>query len=170
MANYSGKHYYKRSGDSFYTCEHYDIKDMFQRKHSAYLDLNVKDEHNHQISGDIMRIDLTLSLMNKGRNFAKAPLVKVEINSPYKFADFGLGGNGHIGIFGVKQTQKTPQLSTYIGGQDIIIYPDLKYEMDKIRLEISKNIEELPKLIIQYMIVAENMEKTNFQKNITVTK
>lgn len=170
MANFAGKHYYKRSGDSFYICEHYDIKDMFQRKHSAYLDLNIKDKQIHQIHGDKLRVDLTLSLMNTGRNYAKAPLIKVKINPPYRFSDFGLDGNGNIGVFRARATPMTPQLSTYMGGQDIVIYPELEYDIDKIRLEINKDIKKLPKLLVNYMIVAENMEKTKFTKEITVTK
>ncbi len=170
MANYSGKHYYKRSGDSFYACEHYDIKDMFQRKHSAYLDLNIKNKEINQIHADNMRVEITLSLMNTGRNYAKAPLIKVEINYPYKFSDFGLDGNGNIGVFRTRAAPKAPQLSTYMGGQDIVIYPDLEYDIDKIRLDISKDVEEFPKLIINYMIVAENMERTTFTKEVILKK
>jgi hypothetical protein len=170
MANYSGKHYYKRSGDSYYICEHYDIRDMFQRKHSAHLDLNIKNKKLSQRLGDILQYEITMSLMNIGRNFAKAPLIKVEINQPYKFSDYGLDGNGNIGIFRTRAIPRTPQLSSYIGGQDIVIYPELDYEIDKIILEVNKDVENLPKLIVKYMIVAENMEKTNFEKEITVTK
>lgn len=170
MANYAGKLYYKRSGDSFYSCEHYDIKDMFQRKHSAYLSLKMKNKQISQISKDKIQIDITLSLRNTGRNYAKAPLIKVEINQPYKFSDYGLDGNGNIGVFNVKASSRTPQLSTYSGGQDILIYPDLEYDVDKIELEINSDIEELPKLKVDYMIVAENMEKTNFTTEIAVTK
>jgi hypothetical protein len=170
IANFASKHYYKRSGDSFYICEHYDIKDMFQRKHSAYLSLNLKNKQIRQISKDKIQIDITLSLRNTGRNYAKAPLIKVEINQPYKFSDYGLDGNGNVGVFRVKATPRTPQLSTYSGGQDILIYPDLEYDVDKIELEINSDIEELPKLKVDYMIVAENMEKTNFTTEINVTK
>ncbi|MES2733478.1 MAG: ATP-binding protein [Bacteroidota bacterium] len=170
MANYSGKHYYKRSGDSFYICEHYDIKDMFQRKQAANLDINIKDKKISQKLGNIWRYEMTMSLLNKGRNFAKAPLIKVEINQPYNFCKFGLDGNGNIGVFITRAVPRTPQLSTYIGGQDIVIYPGLDYEVDKIILEVEKDIEELPKLIIDYMIVAENMDKMNFTKEITVLK
>lgn len=170
MANYANKHYYKRSGDSFYICEHYDIKDMFQRKHSAYLSLILKDKQIHQISVDKIQVDLILSLRNTGRNYAKAPLIKVEINHPYKFSDYGLDGNGNIGVFKVRATPRTSQLSTYSGGQDILIYPGLEYDIDKIEIEINNNIEELPKLTVDYMIVAENMEKTNFLLETIVTK
>lgn len=170
MANYAEKHYYKRSGDSFYICEHYDIKDMLQRKHSAILNLQVKDKKISQGFGDIRMYEMILALRNEGRSFAKAPLIRVEINQPFKFSEFGLDGNGNIGLFKVKANPRTPQMSTYSGGQDIIIYPELEYEIDKIVLEVDKHIDELPKLTINYMIVAENMEKTNFELEVTVQK
>ncbi|MDY0780694.1 ATP-binding protein [Tenacibaculum sp. IB213877] len=170
MANYSNKHYYKRSGDSFYICEHFDIKDMFQRKKSAQLDLNLKDKKINTIHSNQIRIELTLSLMNKGKNYAKAPLVIVSINTPYKFSNFGLDGNGTIGIFHTKALPHKPQSSTYIGSQDIIIYQNLEFDIDKICLEIDKDVEELPELIMKYTIVAVNMEKTNFTKTIVIEK
>jgi hypothetical protein len=170
IANFAGKHYFKRSGDSFYICEHYDIKDMFQRKNSANMDLSIKNKQINHIHGDKLRVELTLSLRNTGRNHAKAPLIKVEINTPYFFSDFGLDGNGNIGVFKARATPKTPQLVSYMGGQDTIIYPDLEYDIDKIRLEINKDTIEFPKLTIKYLIVAENMEKKNCTLEITVTK
>jgi len=169
MANYADKHYYKRSGDSFYICEHYDIKDMFQRKHSAMLDLEVKNKSISKF-GNKWRYELTMSLRNEGRNFAKAPLIKVEINPPFQFSDFGLDENGNIGLFRVMANPRTPQLSTYMGGQDIIVYPELEYNIDKIILEVDKDVAELPKLVLNYMIVAENMEKQDFNLEVIVQK
>lgn len=170
MANFADKHYYKRSGDSFYVCEHYDIKDMLHRKHSAMLDLEIKKKRISQKMGDTWRYEMVLALRNEGRNFAKAPQIKVEINSPYKFADYGLDGNGNIGLFRVRAIPRTPQMSTYMGGQDIIVFPELEYDIDKIVIEVDKNIAELPKLTLNYMIVAENMEKQNFKLEVTVEK
>ena len=169
MANYADKHYYKRSGDSFYVCEHYDIKDMLQRKHSAMLDLKV-DKKIISKMGNIWRYEMTLSLRNEGRNFAKSPLIKVEINHPYKFSDYGLDGNGNVGLFRTRAIPRTPQMSTYMGGQDIIVFPELEYDIDKIVIEVDKDLSELPILTINYMIVAENMEKKKFKLDITVQK
>lgn len=41
MAIFSEKHYYKRSGDSFYICEHYDILDMLNRNISPKIEVLV---------------------------------------------------------------------------------------------------------------------------------
>lgn len=170
-ANFGDKQYYKRSGDSFYACEHYDIKDMFQRKHSAKLSLKVK---NKLFTGgnirDTLRYEMILALRNEGRNFAKAPLIKVDINLPYKFADNGLYGHGEIGLFRARAKPNTPQMNTYIGGQDIIVFPELEYDIDKVIIEVHKDIAELPDLILNYMIVAENMEKQSFNMVVKIEK
>jgi len=169
MANFADKHYYKRSGDSFYVCEHYDIKDMMQRKHSAMLNLKIKNRLIENL-GNALRYTMTLSLRNEGRTLAKAPQIKVEINQPYKFSDYGLDGNGNIGLFGARAIPRTPQKSTYMGGQDTNVFPGLEYDIDKIILEVDKDLNELPKLTLNYIIVAENMEKQNFELEITVEK
>lgn len=166
MANYAGKLYYKRSGDSFYSCEHYDIKDMFQRKHSANLDLILKNKQIIEIDSENIKIDITIALVNTGRMYAKAPLIGIEINPPYTFSENGLIGNGKVGVFGTRALPSSLHKSNYMGGQDIIIYPDLEFEIDKISIVTNK--ENIPKLIVNYMIVAENMEKTNFTQNITI--
>lgn len=162
MANYSSKHYYKRSGDSFYICEHYDIRDMFQRRQYAELELLVKDKTEIDESilrGTIIRFEKVISMVNKGRNIARAPQLKVEINEPYFFSEFGLDGNGNIGLFSRRAIPRTRNTSTYMGGQDILLYPDILYDLDKIWLEVPKNTESLPALEIKYLIVAENAEK-----------
>ncbi len=169
MANFADKHYYKRSGDSFYICEHYDIKDMLQRKHSAMLNLVVKNKIRKEI-GNTLRYEVIIALRNEGRNFARAPQIKININSPYKFAENGLDGSGNIGLFRVRAIPKAPQKATYMGGQDIIVFPGLEYDIDKIVLEVDKDISEMPKLTIDYMIVAENMEKQDFNLVVTVKK
>jgi hypothetical protein len=161
MANYSNKHYYKRSGDSFYICEHYDIRDMFNRKLNANLELVVSESTNKYQSGNKMIYEKTISLVNTGRNLAKAPIMKVNINSPFVFHTYGWDGNGNIGLFKKRAISSNPQSSTYMGGQDIIVYPELEYEIDKILLEIPVDTKEVPELEISYFIAAENMGKQN---------
>ena len=166
MANYADKHYYKRSGDSFYTCEHYDIKDMFQRKRSTSLDIKLITKQIHKIHNGKTRIELIIVLTNTGKIYSKAPLIKIQINHPYEFCEYGLDGNGNIGVFHSRTSPKSINSSTYIGGQDVIIFPDFEYEIDKIKLETNESV--IPDLKIKYMIVAENMEKTYFEKEIKI--
>lgn len=169
IANYAGKHYYKRSGDSFYQCEHYDIKDMFQRKHTADLKLKFSDKQIRNINNDKIEVTLTLSVRNHGRNFAKAPFIKININQPYELHQYGLDGNGNIGTFR-RRENSSPQSSTYSGEQDVIIYPGLDYHLDRIKLIVNKDIEQLPNLKFHYFIVAENMEYTTVDINYNVSK
>jgi hypothetical protein len=173
MANYAHKHYYKRSGDSFYICEHYDIMDMIHRKTTAKLDLIIKErtEINQNVgNGKITRYEKIIALANLGQHLAKAPLLRVEINDPFFFPQFGLDGNGNIGLFKTRALPRNLQLCTYMGGQDVVVYPDIQYDIDKITLEISNDAETLPDLIINYMIVAENMDKINNTKIIQLKK
>lgn len=106
MANFANKHYYKRSGDSFYVCEHYDIVDMLHRKHSAKLDLEVKNKKVQKM-GAKWRYEFIIAIRNLGRNFARSPLVKVELNAPYMFSNHGIDGNGNIGLFGQRPRPST---------------------------------------------------------------
>ena len=48
MALYADKHYYKRSGDSFYICEHFDIMDMINRKRTPKLSVELRNEQIEQ--------------------------------------------------------------------------------------------------------------------------
>ena len=168
MANYCNKHYYKRSGDSFYICEHYDIRDMFQRRTSAELDLIVNENPDKKTMGEQIVYKIVISIINIGKNLAKAPLVRIKINSPYAFCAYGLDGNGNVGLFKSRSNPSSKQLNIYQGGQDTIIYPELSYDIDKIEISVPKYCCELPELVIEYMIVAENFDKVIRSKNITI--
>jgi hypothetical protein len=162
MANLAGKHYYKRSGDSFYICEHFDIIDILHRKTYANLELIISEDtyvDKNVGQGNQTRYEKKISLINTGKNFARAPYLKIDINSPFQMAQFGLDGNGNIGLFKKREIPFSPYSCSYIGGQDIVLYPNIIYDIDKIRLEISNTEVNIPDLNIEYTLVAENMEK-----------
>lgn len=167
MANFSEKYYYKRSGDSFYICEHYDIRDMFQRKTSANLDILLCQQPTKKI-GNKIRLEILISLINNGSYLAKAPLVRIDINSPFQFSEYGVDGNGFIGLFDKRSTPSHNQKSTYLGGQDTIVYPGITYGIDKLRIEIAENCKDIPDLIVNYMIIAENFEKIEKVKELKI--
>lgn len=157
MANFAGKHYYKRSGDSFYQCEHFDIRDMFQRKKLALLDISLLGIVRKPTIDIVTEYETTLCIRNDGSSFARAAVMKIEINYPYRFSTHGINGNG--GVFDRSRTLESNQICTYLGGMDSIIHPELEYKIDTINITLPNKIQELPNLILKYFIAAENMEK-----------
>lgn len=156
MAIFSEKHYYKRSGDSFYQCEHYDIVDMFSRKKSPKLKVTSKlltKDKMHQVR---YRYYVLLSITNEGQNIAKYPYLALNFNSGFwQASDFGLDGNRNCGLKRVKNNIIYGH--NYSGGIDIVIYPNAVLDVDKFYLEIP--IEQNPSdVIIDYMVSAEDTE------------
>jgi hypothetical protein len=159
MANFADKHYYKRSGDSFYQCEHYDIRDMFSRKSSAVLTLSTKQVDNPTRFEDNLKLQMVVSLQNEGGNFARSPFLKMKVNPPFQISKNGLDGNKNIGLFDTKQSDGG---SYSYGGNSAIVYPDMRHGIDIIQIRVDENdIDSLPDLIIEYLIVAENMPKVS---------
>ena len=155
MANYSQKHYYKRSGDSFYQCEHFDIKEMFFRINKPILSLSFKDPEIIN-RGKYKVIEWTMSLQNTGKVIAKYPLLQIHVKPPYSISEFGLDGNGHVGL--IHHLSASRNQRTYMGGNDFVIYPQLSQPIDKISIELPIEKENIPDLNLDYKIAAEHME------------
>lgn len=164
MAMFANKHYHKRSGDSFYQAEHYDIRDMFNRRNSAELKVELMDTpYMHRVelrkpNTVVYRWEKIVCISNHGKHFAKAPLLKLKVREPYHFWEFGIDGNRNVGLFGKSSPGGTKYAKTYNGGQDIVVHPHLTYEIDKIVVLASEtDIASLPELEVEFTIVAENM-------------
>lgn len=82
MANFADKHYYKRSADNFYQCEHYDLMDIINRKSSPELSLKIEEPKINisLTSGDYKEYKLItfFKIINSGKVLAK--YIKLEIN------------------------------------------------------------------------------------------
>lgn len=84
MAKLGENRYYKRSGDSFYKMEHFDIADMFGRRKSPLLELAYsKRSEKH----------LLISISNKGRGSALAPYLMVDLPIEFEVNHYGVDGN-----------------------------------------------------------------------------
>ena len=66
MAKLGEQRYYKRSGDSFYQMEHFDLEDMFGRRQKAKLE--ILPEHKTIENGVE---EITIALLNTGRAVAR---------------------------------------------------------------------------------------------------
>jgi predicted HTH transcriptional regulator len=68
MAKLGEDRYYKRSGDSFYKMEHFDLEDMFGRRQQPKLELQIETS---PATDDNPSEDVTFRIKNSGRAVAK---------------------------------------------------------------------------------------------------
>jgi len=145
--SYSGPHmakagedrYYKRSGDSFYRMEHFDIEDMFGRRKKPVLSLEHKAKFTH-FSRSPHYCECTvlvlLSLANSGRGSAKAPYLSITVGEPYEIYKYGIDGNGR---FGLPQLIRARGVSEYSYGasSDFIIHPNTNLAVTAIATKVT---------------------------------
>lgn len=94
MAKLGEDRYYKRSGDSFYRMEHFDLEDMFGRRQKPLL--NVRLEHR-PVEGDNTVEDLIFNVLNIGRAVAKhAGLLALLQNVEITLVTEGLQNLSHL--------------------------------------------------------------------------
>ncbi|MDX2174781.1 MAG: ATP-binding protein [Bacteroidota bacterium] len=158
MALYAHKHYYKRSGDSFYQCEHFDIVDMFSRKKSPDLRITCKILNKDMRNQVNYRYQVIISIENIGKNVAKLPYVALNLSNSFCADAFGINGSGKRGLNQVRNNVLFQH--NYSGGSEIVIYPNTILDVDKFYTDIPIN-EAPPSLTIDYMLVAEDMESKN---------
>jgi hypothetical protein len=68
MAKLGEDRYYKRSGDSFYKMEHFDLEDMFGRRQKPRLQI---DLNNLLVPADNTQEELRIKIQNVGRAIAR---------------------------------------------------------------------------------------------------
>ncbi|MBI3519473.1 MAG: ATP-binding protein [Bacteroidetes bacterium] len=155
MANFSGKHYYKRSGDSFYQCEHYDIIDMISRKKSPKLRVVAKVVAKQILHQTTTRWRILVSVINDGNNIAKYPYLALTLSSGWQADEYGLDGNRNTGLAKVRNNVLFQH--NYSGGVDKVIYPGAMLDVDHFCLDIAKELPP-PNLTISYTTTAEDSE------------
>ncbi len=157
MALYAGKHYYKRSGDSFYVCEHFDIMDMINRKRTPKLYVDLESEiiwKKVQNNKEKIRYHGFITIKNIGNVTAKNLFILVKVQSPFHIASYGIDGNGNRGM---KMLRSNAGFNRYIGGSEIVIHPDFSYEVDKIVINEIGFDNETADLIMEFKLYADNM-------------
>ncbi len=87
MAKLGEDRYYKRSGDSFYRMEHFDLEDMFGRRKKPKLALSTRVLKGSE------DINIYLGIANMGRGSARAHTLRSQIPEPFRLSMSGLDGN-----------------------------------------------------------------------------
>jgi hypothetical protein len=168
MAIDCDRHYYKRSGDSFYICEHFDIMDMINRKRSPILIAKVRDEKSKLTNwNNTPAISYEVNIVIENKSDVSARFVDIEIEIPHPFVP-SLNGVGGISNQILRSFHLGNNLYKYVGGSDIIVHPKSQLFMDRITLNRAGGHEKVVNLELDYSLVAENMEKV--KSKITRTK
>jgi len=165
MAKGGENRYYKRSGDSFYVMEHFDLEDMFGRRPHPNLKLTVKVETG-AIRGNGLDKEavVILGLTNIGRGVAKFPYLALNVNPPYKMR-YGLDGNGNTGLPHLVQSRETVHRRIFGGSPGIVVYPDAELDVTAVRIRIHKGTPP-PDLLIQYSICCDGARMTNGTRHL----
>ncbi len=152
MAKLGEFRYYKRSGDSFYVMEHFDLEDMFGRRKKPKLELTT------QVTGHNKQTGIILGISNTGRGSAKSPYLAFVLPKPFVVSQYGVDGNGAEGLKRLSGHGSKPWIE-YGGNAQDVIHPGVVLEVAKLFLGMFGLIPDPPKedISIKYRIAAEDM-------------
>ncbi|WP_082282716.1 helix-turn-helix domain-containing protein [Myxococcus hansupus] len=111
--------YYQRIGDSFMPMEHYQVADMFGRRHQPRLTPYVEARSDVNSRG---RVRLLVGIKNVGVAIAKYIYLSVDERGPFSFSAYGVSGNGH---WGLPPVSGQSVITEYRGGADHVIHPGI---------------------------------------------
>ena len=153
MAKLGENRYYKRSGDSFYAMEHYDIADMFGRRPKPLLVLT------HRILGPGPAAHIVVGLRNDGRGSARAPYLAVSVDLPFHQHWGGLDGNRHEGL-PLLVEQSRMGTWRYGGRSDFVVHPGVTHQV--LVLTRENNVTPVPAggIEIRYGIACDDQPLT----------
>ncbi len=152
------KYYYFRCGDSFLQMEHFQIADMFGRRHHPSLSVAGVLQSDVNRQGDLM---LTLSLKNMGRALAKFPMLKLLETGGMTPYEFGVDGNRNFGLPCVPSRQK---FRDFRGGLNDAVHIGASLEVVslKIRLFVESEATSISPVVVKGQVAAEGFPVKEF--------
>lgn len=158
MAKAGEDRYYKRSGDSFYKMEHFDIEDMFGRRKKPKLRIMlrfVRGGSTNYGTEIIYDMNMIFGIENIGRGMARYPYLTISVNKPYSFSEYGVDGNGSFGLARLP-SKLTSGAYKYGGDVNKIIHPNSILEINSIKGKVSSNDTAVqPDITVDTMILSE---------------
>lgn len=160
MAKLGEDRYYKRSGDSVYRMEHFDLEDMFGRRARPDLTVSLVIRKGGNMSSGgrfTYRGEVVVALENVGRGTARAPYLMFSLNQPYRVSRHGVDGNGSHGLPHIKHSL-TDRLPHRFGADStVVIHPGMRLEVCAVQLQVSDRTHGEPDLKLDWAAVAEGM-------------
>lgn len=166
MAKLGENRYYKRSGDSFYVLEHFDLADMFGRRAQPLLVVTIKPKigsrsyspaHGHKVW-----LEPVIVIENQGRGMARFPYLRVKASPPYELASPNLAGLPELPRIGQKNGWRI-----FAGGANDVIHAKTILPISALRLQVSEHDEALEDLSIQYEVTCEGIQSKRAEIKIS---
>lgn len=155
MAKLGEDRYYKRSGDSFYKMEHFDLEDMFGRRRKPKLILV-----GRQYRRGGRPVNYILGIKNIGRGTAKAPYLRLKIPQPYMLDRLGLDGTHRDGLPRLRHAG-SPLEPRFGANADVVIHPGTIHEVCSIAIDPSVLMTPHEDAAIEYGVAADDVQTFN---------
>jgi len=153
MLKGTGKQYYKRSGDSFYIMEHFDLADMFGKRRRPDLRFRWRLGHISYGDGKPYKFAIIVGLENAGRGIARYPLFAIRQMLGAVIFDYGIDGNRQHGLPMLQGDR--PGNVTFAGGVNNEVHPGTIMEVTALgRFDVST----LPDIKLTLTLAAEDFE------------
>jgi hypothetical protein len=157
MAKLGENRYYKRSGDSFYVLEHFDLADMFGRRAQPLLVVTIKPKVGSRsysaAQGHKVWLEPIIVIENQGRGMARFPYLRVKASPPYEFAGPSLAGLPELPRIGKEKGWRI-----FAGGANDVIHASTILPVSALRLQVSEHDETLEDLLIEYEVTCEGIQ------------
>lgn len=164
---FEGRHY-KRSGESFYPMEHYDIEDMFGRRKKPKLSL-CSEVVRGGISGSSPNrqfdCHLYVGIENSGRGLAKHVAIEIELNDPYHLGDLRYHTGEEYGFRILRRLRSKARLVSL--GADVVIHPKSSLRVALIAFKVMEASAPDQDVVIKADIMAEDMRTVEEKLIIT---
>ena len=149
MAKLGEDRYYKRSGDSFYKMEHFDIADMFARRRKPKLLVTAR------INRKGTDASIVVGLRNDGRATARSPYLAVDCDPPFHRSEYGLNGNRGEGM-PYLHLPSAGYRWCYAGGIDMALHPGMAREIALLNMGLLPKQPPSGAVIIRYAVACED--------------
>lgn len=162
MAKLRENRYYKRSGDSFYMMEHFDIADMFGRRPHPNLVLNYRIK---LLQGGK---SIILTIVNEGKGVARSPFFAFRCSGSFQRNTYGLDGSANEGlprIFHKFNSTEFPDV--YVGDANFLLHPGMRYDVAAVA-EFASKASYIPNdnVIIEYILSCE--DQSSEKRKLTI--
>lgn len=162
MAKYKEYRYYKRSGDTFYKMEHFDIEDMFGRRKKPNLKITFSVESRKIL------IIIFIGIKNIGRGSAIGPYLSFKLPEPFILNQYGVDGNGHEGLPRILSRENRPWVN--YGGDNLkAIHPNTNLDVASIIYDPNrgKKLDSTIKDInLEYKVAADGLTLREYNVRI----